>query len=254
MPALGGDAGSLVTPLNVLVGGQASPRDSGDQNRNAGPSPRVKSRAPDSHVDKHAEVLSGFFERQGRAVRGALGQKDEREWWDAEKWDAELAGLLAGLSLMTSEEAGKATAQSIGGEYDAARTENFWSEVSEREAADINATTREQVDSALAGDDPSSAVRNVFAVAAGARAAQMAKTLVTKASGFGSTEAGRQSGGGATKTWNTTSGNPRSSHAAMSGETVPIDDLFSNGMDYPGDGGDPDEVAGCQCEVTINIP
>ena len=28
MPSLGGDAAQLVTPLNVLVGGQASPRDS----------------------------------------------------------------------------------------------------------------------------------------------------------------------------------------------------------------------------------
>ena len=36
LPALGGDAGELVTPLNVLAGGQASPRDSGSQNQQPG--------------------------------------------------------------------------------------------------------------------------------------------------------------------------------------------------------------------------
>ena len=68
--------------------------------------------------------------------------------------------------------------------------------------------------------------------------------------GFAVTEAARQNGGKkATKTWVVTSGNPRDSHAAMDGETVPVDGTFSNGLDWPGGFGDPDEVAGCQCEV-----
>jgi hypothetical protein len=40
----------------------------------------------------------------------------------------------------------------------------------------------------------------------------------------------------------------------MSGQTVPIDDPFSNGMQFPGDYGDADEVAGCQCSIDITIP
>ena len=40
----------------------------------------------------------------------------------------------------------------------------------------------------------------------------------------------------------------------MNGETVPINAVFSNGMEWPGGiGADVDEVAGCQCSVTINF-
>ena len=53
-----------------------------------------------------------------------------------------------------------------------------------------------------------------------------------------------------------TSGNPRPSHAAMNGETVPYDERFSNGAMWPGDADalGPEEVANCQCAVTIDIP
>ena len=255
-PVDGGD--SLVVPLNVLTGGQASPNDSGSQNRNAAPSPRVKGRAPDSHVDKHVEVLSEFFKRQGRAVRGALGQKDDREWWDGEKWDVELTDALMALAAETSTQVGRATAERLGYEpdgYNVDQTLNFLRAVSEREAGAINATTKDQIDAALTEDDPSDAVANVFAVAAGARAVQAANTLTTQASGFGTVEAGKQLGGGrATKTWITTSRNPRDSHASMHGQTVGIDEKFSNGLDYPATGGDPSEVANCRCEVEITIP
>jgi len=36
----------------------------------------------------------------------------------------------------------------------------------------------------------------------------------------------------------------------MAGETVPLGELFSNGMDGPGDpAGGADEVAGCTCDL-----
>ena len=57
------------------------------------------------------------------------------------------------------------------------------------------------------------------------------------------------------KTWIVTSGNPRASHAAMDGETVGIDEQFSNGADWPGDSTlDADETCGCTCEVEVSIP
>ena len=55
------------------------------------------------------------------------------------------------------------------------------------------------------------------------------------------------------KRWNT-GANARASHAAMTGETVPIDDRFSNGADWPGDDSlDPDESCGCNCSTDIII-
>lgn len=257
LPAVdGGD--DLIIPLNVLVGGQASPSDSGTQNLSAGPVPRAKARAPETHEAKHAEVLRAFFERQGRVVLSALGQKADAEWWDAARWDRELADDLVKLAALTSEQVGRETAEGLGydpDEYGVDQTLNFLRAVSEREAAAINATTKAQIDDALSSDDPGVTVGDVFKVAVAARAVQAAATLVTQASGFGSVEAGKQLGGGrAVKTWVVTSSNPRDSHARMNGETVPLDQVFSNGLAYPAVGGDPDEVAGCRCEVVISIP
>ena len=45
------------------------------------------------------------------------------------------------------------------------------------------------------------------------------------------------------------------SHAQMNGETVPVDEPFSNGMQIPGDpAGGVDEVAACRCVVEITVP
>jgi hypothetical protein len=57
---------------------------------------------------------------------------------------------------------------------------------------------------------------------------------------------------GATKTW-LHSGNPkvpRDEHVAMDGETVPVDEPFSNGMMYPRDpNADISDTANCGCEA-----
>ena len=55
------------------------------------------------------------------------------------------------------------------------------------------------------------------------------------------------------KTWVVNSDNPRPSHAAMNGQTVPYKEKFSNHMDWPGDWtGGPDEVCGCQCTIELS--
>lgn len=55
------------------------------------------------------------------------------------------------------------------------------------------------------------------------------------------------------KEWVVTSDNPRQSHLEMDGETVPIDEPFSNGLMFPGQyaPGRAEEVAGCTCIVDI---
>ena len=115
----------------------------------------------------------------------------------------------------------------------------------------INALTLANVQTAVSAGEP---VADVFDDAAGQRADAAAVSLTSFAAGFGTVEAARQHSSGASKTWRVTSSNPRSSHAAMDGETVPLDETFSNGLMWPGALGDPDEVAGCQCELDINIP
>lgn len=267
----GGD--DLVIPLNVLIGGQSSPQDSAPK---AGPSPRLlsagprtKNRAPETYETQTANVLGKFFERQSAAVLSAIGADSAGEWWDQKRWNDELADDLFGLAVLTTSQVGQAVAESLGfdaSDYDVDRTLAFLAAVAASRAQMINATTQEQITAALAAADeeiedgedvePPPTPADVFEDAKGPRALAAAATLVTTFSGFATTEAAQQtSGDQAVKTWRTSSQKPRSSHKAMDGETVPIGDLFSNGMNWPGDpAGGPDEVAGCMCGVEISIP
>ena len=71
------------------------------------------------------------------------------------------------------------------------------------------------------------------------------------ATGFGSQEGARRSGA-VRKMWvHNGSSHPRADHAAMNGETVDMDDTFSNGMRWPHDwgGGDADDIVGCNCDI-----
>jgi hypothetical protein len=252
----GGD--DLIVPLNVLVGGQASPTDSGMQNEGpkARPSVLSKGRAPDTHITKHQQVMSAFFRRQGSAVRSALGAKADADWWDGGRWDRELSADLYRLAINTSETVAKSVLNDVGfgpDEYDVDRTLAFLAAVADRVSKSINTTTKAQLDAALDDDDPAEAVASVFEKGESSRAEQIAATAVTAWSGFATVEAAKQaSGGAATKTW-LAGPNPRLSHAAINGETVGIDEDFSNGLPWPGAGGDPDEVAGCNCDVRINL-
>lgn len=254
------DGDQLVVPLNVLLGGQASPRDSGSQNEvpdsveeDRPKTLGVKSRPSKPTVDKHAEVLADFFARQGRVVRSRLGAK--ADWWDEERWDGELTDDLVKLARMTSVNAARRSMVAAGldpDDYDVDRTMAFLREASRRNAKRINAATRRQLDDLDEFDDES--VAHVFDVAVESRAPQGAFVLAGFAAGFGTVEAARQQSSGATKTWVVNSSNPRASHAAMDGETVGIDEDFSAGIPWPGAGADVDEVAGCTCSVVVHIP
>lgn len=263
LSALGGDAAHLVTPLNVLIGGQASPQDAGSQNLTGAASgalptakghvPALKAAARDNQREKVHQVLTAFFARQGKTVLSALGAGGD--WWDEKRWNGELSADLLKVSHTLADILGKSEADRLGfpDGYDADRTVNFLRAVTERQAKDINATTRAQVDAALAGDAPPA---DVFDTAAGSRAAGIAVGLASFVAGFASIEAARHiadaEGVAPTKTW-ITGANPRPEHAAVNGETVGIDDTFSNGMEWPGEGGDLNDV-GCNCSVEIDIP
>lgn len=265
-PVDGGD--ELVVPLNVLVGGQASPRDSGSQNtrlasRQAGVKAievKAAGAVPERYRERVQKVFSDFFARQGRSVLSRIGAGDD-DWWDSERWDRELTEDVYRVAVLVSTYVGERTAEAIGFEpdaYDVDRTLAYLQAVAERIAGQVNVTTFGAIEAALADDeddDPDAAVGHVFDVAAESRAEQSGLTAATAFAGFAAAEAGRQSvGSRATKTWRVNSGNPRASHAAMDGETVGIDDVFSNGMEYPGGIGDVEEVAGCQCSLEINVP
>ncbi len=261
LPAIdGGD--ELGIPLNYLLGGQ-TPATAGSQNRTTGENndrrsgaPLVKEQAPETYQEQARRVFSRFFARQGQAVRSRLGQK-QADWWDHERWDRELADDLYQLAVTVSQRVASSTLDSIGvspDRYDTDRTLAFLRKMAERVAGQVNLTTFSQIEAALADDeDPAAAVAHVFDVAEESRAEQSAVSAVTAVAGFATIEAARQTRGDrARKQWRVNSGNPRASHAAMDGETVGIDDVFSNGLPWPGSiDGTADETAGCQCSLVI---
>lgn len=252
LPAIDG-ADELIVPLNVVAGGQASPQDSGSQNRNAGPRRLVKARAGSGYRDRGEKLMRSFFDRQSAVVRSRLGSKDGEDWWDADRWDEELASDLYDFAVATSSSVARSTLKSIGFEpdaYDVDRTLAWLDEVSKRSASSINATTFDRIKAALEGDDPD-ALTGVFD-AQKSRAGLVAATFVTTMSGFATQEAAQQvTGGEASKTW-VTGSNPRPEHARMDGETVALSENFSNGLAWPGDtSGGADEVAGCNCDIAI---
>ncbi|TCJ28756.1 phage portal protein [Microbacterium sp. PI-1] len=271
LPRIDG-ADELVVPLNVLIGGLASPTDQVAAGAGGGDVPdeeavkaitaRLQSKARPSapQVAKSAQVLAEFFERQERSVRSALGAKNA-DWWDGERWDRELGGALLALSSSITTTVARKQLERLGvdpDEYDVDRTMAWMRKVSSANASSINAATEAAVTAAIASDeDTPAAVAHVFDVAKSARAQQGGLTLATSLAGFASVEAVQQVRGtrSATKTWIVTSSNPRASHAAMAGQTVPIDSTFTNGAKWPGDSSalDVDEVAGCSCDVEINF-
>lgn len=287
LPAIdGGD--ELVTPLNVLTGGQASPQDGGaaqsavdlvaarvvqllkthasngervtkslPQLAAGDSSYSVKAVATDAHTALVVGALSSFFDQQSRTVLSQLGAKSD-EWWNEARWNSELADVLYRQAVIITSEIGAEAARSLGfsaADYNVEQTLAFLRVVSESRAGMINSTTRDQIHEAIASDNPDLTPAAVFALAAGSRALRAGTTLTTTFAAFGTTEAAKQvAPRHATKTWEVNSKNPRPKHAAMNGDTVPVDEKFSNGADWPGDPSlGAAGVAGCTCTVRIDV-
>jgi hypothetical protein len=262
MPALGDDADQLVTPLNVIVGGQASPRDSAPDSLpkmlTKAATKRLRSDYPElraRHEQQFAAQLQRHYQRQERVIKSAIGAKGViggDVWFDSDRWDSELADDLYKLNTMTAVTWATNVAEAGGWDVSEQRMENWLRAHSEAQARGVNRRMRDNLETALNEPERGEAVSKVFALAATVWAAQQAVTMVTSAASFGATEAAN-AGGLRTKTWQVNSGNPRDSHAMLNGETVGIRERFSNGLLWPGDpAGTGHDNAGCQCSVNFS--
>lgn len=212
-----------------------------------------KSAPVSGEVERARAALVAFFKRQRAAVLSSLGAKADEQWWDEERWNAELGDDLFEVFLSLSSTSAKRAIVAAGGEtdaFDVSKLSRYLRAKADGIAVDVNATTRDQITEALDAEDGDPAA--VFDQAEGVRSSAAALTMATTVAGFATVEAAKQTGG-ATKIW---SAGPRSrpSHAQMDGETVGIEDDFSNGMRWPGDSSDADEVANCNCSVDFVYP
>lgn len=274
LPAIdGGD--ELVTPLNVLVGGQASPNDvdgvytgyNAFQGAMVKSEPvRFKSAPEDADAREITRALRKFHKRQQASVTQRIGAKSDNfpGWWDSERWNRELAEDLTPIFQRQANRRGNLIAdQAFGGGYDEERTEAYIQAMAKGKAKAINDVTYRQLRRAIDLEDEDAdedvmrdSVSGVFELASGQRAETSGRSFATAVAGFAILEACRQRGGGRTitKEWVVTSGNPRPEHAVMDGETVPYDAEFSNGAKFPGDQVlTPEESCNCECQVEIVI-
>jgi len=275
-PVDGGD--ELITPLNVTEGGQASASDSapdaysypGVDNQAKKLEPcgckacketqefRVKARSDKEDDEKVTQVLTAFFERQAKSVLPKIGANTE-DFWNAERWDKELAEDLEPVLTEIADKHGIETAKTLGSDYNTEVTRNYIKTASTKRAQKINQNTLKKITEDLEEEEPDTA--HVFETRENT-ADVLGRSAAGSLAAFGLMEATHQAiedgaprvvGRVIEKEW-VTGANARPSHASMNGERVPIDATFSNGQNWPGeDLGDPSESCGCNCTTEVVI-
>ena len=283
LPAIdGGD--ELITPLNVLTGGLASPRDtdptaerynsalidearlllglkSAPEKTEEQKERKASGKPKEEDSDKLSEVYRSFFERQAKSVLPKIGAK--ADWWDEKRWNRELTEDLFEEALDISAETAKEAVQDLwdDGEYDVGRTKEYIRKMCRRRAEMVNQVTLEELKDALEADEEDEGLKatpeGVFENAKENRSESAGSAFAAALCAWSLLEACRQNdrGDNIYKTWVVTSSNPRASHAHLNGETVPYKEPFSNGAMWPGDidNLDVEEVANCQCVLEITI-
>jgi len=261
----GGD--ELVTPLNVLIGGQASPQDSVSDDRVVGTlsSNEIQAKSAlgrDTYVNirnEAAKELNAVFKsnlnRQRRSVISKLGAQkslisevkaDARRVYDRSRFDKELAADLLPVMRKTA----KKSAATVG-EWDIENGENYLAAVAENAAKRVNLATQERIANRLSDlddeEDFIDAMDELFDEMTDGKVISAGYSIAASVANFARIESAGANGR-RTKTWIVTSGNPRSSHAALDGETVAMSEDFSIGAPWPGHPSlDPEETANCQC-------
>jgi HK97 family phage portal protein len=274
LPAIdGGD--DLITPMNVLVGGLASPTDTAPDPGEVSALPKGRGRLvlmkaagqsrPDDlgDFDEERDALVASLERWTkrqadrlleRAGAKAGAMPDLLAWWDEGAQDrlAELTSLLHGHGYRIAQLAAWGVLADFNPEaagWDPEVMLPWLLAAAETHAAQHEEAGRQAI---AAVDDSGDGWQNnlrhaaeVWSVAAAVRAS----TVSTEARGFGSHDAAGASGL-KRKIWRTGGTNPRPSHRAQDGEVVSLDDVFSNGLRWPGDGkGEAKETANCKCRL-----
>ena len=275
LPAIeGGD--ELITPLNVVAGGLASPHDTDPTVERYNSAPKIETKSAteekparksvgkpdDAEAKKLSDVYTAFFQRQAKSILPKLGAK--ADWWDADRWNRELTDDLFDEAFDISKKRAKQVLKDLfaDGDYDPDRTEAFIRKMCQRRAEMVNDVTYNELLAALDADEDDDALKatpeGVFQNAEENRCdtagfafagALCAWTLMEVC------QQNEQQGETIMKTWVVTSGNPRASHAAMNGETVPYKEPFSNGAMWPGDidNLDAEECANCHCILEITV-
>ena len=293
LPAIeGGD--ELIVPLNVIEGGLASPTDTARDNYNEGNYAmksdddvviaeydddglaerlqaelhaaaadfEIKGTPPEKAQADFEDVYAKFFERQARTVLSRIPKKDagEPDWFDMVRWTKELADDLEPLVMKETEREARRVVELLGIDpdtYSVPLTAKYLRKLCESRARAANATMMAALMEDVQSEEPDP--RHVYEAQAPALSERCGSSIAHAVTAFAIMEGIQQAtNNGAqyrsiTKTWRT-GANPRNSHAAMNGETVPYDGVFSNGARFPQDVSlDAAESANCNCTVDVRV-
>lgn len=255
----------LIVPLNVIQGGQASPTDSGSQNLDGSDTNQLDHRQQDeaaeegkSQAPKARMVLKAVTSRPSPSIlermRRAYVDELQREGLSESAVEA-LADRIEPFLAEQAVDAANLVILRSGtgsGTIGSGAIRNYIRQMAEGKAgAAVDAAMR--LLGAAASDDAAQdrARETIEDILSEDRLGLWADASTKDAAGFGSQEGARRSGA-IRKMWvHNGSSHPRADHAAMDGETVDMDDTFSNGMRWPHDwgGGDADDIVGCNCDI-----
>lgn len=285
MSPLPNDEGKgVIVPLNVLIGGQASPQDSTADKfkkieylskavEDVDPVTfKIDTKPTDEETEAISEILKKFFARQEKSVSAKLGVKSavQNEWWDKERWNKELSDDLYDLMLKMATKKGISIAKILDSYYKGEITEKYIRRYVENQAEFINDATFDKIQYVednqeyLLSDENTSeepkTVKEVYEKRSSFEAPLIAGLLAYGIYKFATREAidqaqyqGKMQRKRVYKTW-ITGPNPRPEHAAMNGEKVLIDDKFSNGADWVHDDIlGPGGTCGCNCTIEVEI-
>lgn len=280
LPPLPGESGDLiVTPLNVLIGDQASPQDSVSEERQlaglaAAPELPGKAIEPDQAkalrrsrilearrqaAKRLREEIAAAFRRQRRSVASRVGAKSATgvkasasDLFDRNRFRKELAEDM----LPILKRAAKTMAGTVSREWDPENGENYLDEVANGFADAVTDATFDEIQDILEESpdelDPD-VFDDLFDNLEETSAELYADDLSVSIGEWARSEAAAVLGV-ASKTWLVTSSNPRASHAALDGETVDRTGTFSNGARWPGDPAlGVEERAQCACVVDFGV-
>lgn len=192
-PIPGGD--ELIVPLNVVEGGQASPTDTHrapvepmtviDTGTKELEEIEIDESADDEEVEKVTAALRRFFNRQADSVLPKIGAR--ADWWNADRWNNELADDLEPLLDEIADRHGEEAAALLGGAYNTEMTRNYIRTVAEARAADINDATKAALDGANDENTPADVMD-----ARAREADEIGEALANMLSAWGVAEARRQ--------------------------------------------------------------
>ena len=255
----------LIVPLNVIQGGQASPTDSGSQNLNGSDTNQLDHRQQDGAAEegkslapKARMVLKAVTSRPSPSILEQMRRAYVDELQRGGLSEAAVEALADRIEPFLAEQAIEAANGVILRSGTGTETigrgaiRNYIRQMAEGKAdAAVEAAMR--LLGAVSGDDAAqdTARETIEDILSEDRLGLWADASTKDATGFGSQEGARRSGA-VKKMWvHNGSSHPRAEHAAMNGETVDMDDTFSNGMRWPHDwgGGDADDIVGCNCDI-----